>query len=170
MNKSILLVLFAMLFRVSVLNGQVDTLSLDSCGIEENLLLNKYESSFLNILYNNYRADFDFKNKRVLFGNYWETGVNYHRNLKKQPKNTIFNESVVHKFNKSGKVPYLGNIIVLSGDDYEITTAFDVLIITSEGKKKLAPDKIIFQPPYGTPYTEEVKKIIISNYAKLFDE
>lgn len=157
------------------INNYSDTLSIDSCGINDNILLNEYESKFLNTLYQDYRGDFDFTNKRVIIGDYWGY-LSLFRKVKILPKSTIFNKRFVDRFNSQlytnhtqRYAPYLGNIIVLSGDDYEITNAFDVLIITSEGKRRLT-DTIIYQPPYETPYSEEAKKIIISNYAKLFDE
>ncbi len=160
MKKCILLVIFVSLCNVITLFGQADTLSLDSCGIDDDMLLNKYESRFLNILYQDYRNDFDFTNKRVVFGDYWDTGVNYHREVKKQAKNTIFNEYVAHKFNKSGKVPYLGNIIILSGDDYTITNAFDAIIITKQKKRAFG------RKPFISPTSKEVyKEQIISKYA-----
>jgi len=162
MKKRNILVLFVLLSFSITLLGQTDNLSLDSCDIDNNILLNKYESRFLNILYNDYRGDFDFSNKRVIFGNYSETGLNYHRELIKQPKNTVFNMSVVYEFNKSGKVPYLGNIVILSGDDYNITNDFDVIIITKQ-KKRAFTRKTFISPPSK----ETKKEQIISLYAHL---
>ena len=49
MKKHIVFVILTQLFNVIALFGQPNTLSLDSCGIDDNILLNKYESRFLNI-------------------------------------------------------------------------------------------------------------------------
>lgn len=63
MMKRTYYVLILILFSTNVLFGQI----IDSLGIDNNLLLNRDESLFLNSQFKEMKGSFDFNNKNIAF-------------------------------------------------------------------------------------------------------
>jgi hypothetical protein len=61
-NKKLLIISLIYLFIQNIYCQQID-----SCGIENNSTLSKYESEYFNNIFKNQRDTFDFTNKRIAF-------------------------------------------------------------------------------------------------------
>ena len=126
------------------------------------------ESRYLNILYENCRADFDFTKKRVVVGDYrGYDGFLSEKKVKIRSKDIVFDKYSAEYYNLYRDATFYQSTIILYGEDYGITNVFDVLIIVHP-YWSIGNRGIIYQPPYEHENTEIIKRQIISNYAKLF--
>ena len=122
-----LLLIFVALFLVMNLFGQVrnfeeipkDILKhFDKMGINDSLVLNKYESAYFNVRFKDSLNGFDFTNKKIVF---FRAGVN------KKDKNEYFKDERERYFSNSTTIN--AHLCVFNQEQREASGGFDGAIV-----------------------------------------